>query len=139
MNFGMITLNLNMVIKHDYVTWILIALLCILKQDFYKDIAGDVDNWFDTSNYDKKDKRPPPIGKNKKVIGIFKEESGGKIMTEFCALRAKAYVYKLDDDTEMKRAKSTNKCIVKREITFKNYVDALFNDKVIVRSVTILY
>ena len=135
----MITLNLNMVIKHDYVTWILIALLCILKQDFYKDIAGDVDNWFDTSNYDKKDKRPPPIGKNKKVIGIFKEESGGKIMTEFCALRAKAYVYKLDDDTEMKRAKSTNKCIVKREITFKNYVDALFNDKVIVRSVTILY
>ena len=114
-------------------------MLCILKQDFYKDIAGDVDNWFDTSNYDKKDKRPPPIGKNKKVIGIFKEESGGKIMTEFCALRAKAYVYKLDDDTEMKRAKSTNKCIVKREITFKNYVDALFNDKVIVRSVTILY
>ena len=55
-------------------------------------------------------------------------------MTEFCALRAKAYAYKLDDDTEMKKAKGTKKSIVKRELTFKNYVDALFNDKVIIRS-----
>ena len=55
-------------------------------------------------------------------------------MTEFWALRAKAYSYKLDDDTEMKKAKGTKKCIVKREITFKNYADALFNDEVIIRS-----
>ena len=55
-------------------------------------------------------------------------------MTEFCALRAKAYAYKLDDDTEMKKAKGTKKCIVKREITFKNYADALFNDEVVIRS-----
>ena len=52
----------------------------------------------------------------------------------FCALRAKAYACKLDDDTEMKKAKGTKKCIVKREITFKNYADALFNDEVIIRS-----
>ena len=106
----------------------------IKTEDFYKDIASDVERWFDTSNYDKKDKRPLPIGKNKKVIGMFKDELGGKIMTEFCALRAKAYAYKLDDDTEMKKAKGTKKCIVKREITFKNYADALFNDEVIIRS-----
>ena len=106
----------------------------IKTEDFYKDIADDVERWFDTSNYDKKDKRPLPIGKNKKVIGMFKDELGGKIMTEFCALRAKAYAYKLDDDTEMKKAKGTKKCIVKREITFKNYVDALFNDEVIIKS-----
>ena len=55
-------------------------------------------------------------------------------MTEFCALRAKAYAYKLNDDTEMKKAKGRKKCIVKREIIFKNYVDALFNDEVIIRS-----
>ena len=103
-------------------------------EDFYKDIAGDVERWFDTSNYDEKGKRPLPIGKNKKVIGKFKDELGRKIMTEFCALRAKAYAYKLDDDTEMKKAKSTKKCIAKREITIKNYADALFNDEVIVRS-----
>ena len=65
---------------------------------------------------------------------MFKDELGGKIMTEFCALRAKAYTYKLDDDTEMKKTKGTKKCLVKREITFKNYVDALFNDEVIIRS-----
>ena len=52
----------------------------------------------------------------------------------FCALRAKAYACKLDDDTEMKKAKSTKKCIVKREITFKNYADTLLNDEVIIRS-----
>ena len=79
----------------------------IKREDFFKDIADDVERWFDTSNYDKKDKRPLPIGKNKKVIGMFKDELGGKIMKEFCALRAKAYVYKLDDDTEMKKAKCT--------------------------------
>ena len=106
----------------------------IKTEDFYKDIAGDVERWFDTSNYDEKDERPLSIGKNKKVIGIFKDELVGKIMTEFCALRAKAYAYKLDDDTEMKKAKGTKKCIVKREITFKNYADALFNDEVIIRS-----
>ena len=101
----------------------------IKTEDFYKDIVGDVERWFDASNYDKKDKRPLPIGKNKKVIGMFKDELGGKIMTEFCALRAKAYAYKLDDDTEMKKAKGTKKCTVKREITFKNYADTLFNDR----------
>ena len=57
-----------------------------------------------------------------------------KIMTEFCTLRAKAYAYKLDDDTEIKKAKGTKKCIVKRVIKFKNYADALFNDEVVIRS-----
>ena len=105
----------------------------IEAEDFYKDIASDVERWFDTSNYDEKDKRHLPIGKNKKVIGMFKDELGGKIMTEFCALRAKAYPYKLNDDTEMKKAKGTKKCILKKEITFKNYADALFNEEVIIR------
>ena len=55
-------------------------------------------------------------------------------MTEFCALRAKTYAFKLDDDTEMKKAKGTKKCMVKRQLMFENYKDALFNDKIIVRS-----
>ena len=104
----------------------------IKTEDFYKDIASDVERWFDTSNYDKKDNRH--LGKNKKVIGLFKDELGGKIVTEFCALRAKAYTYKLDDDTEHKKAKGTKKCIIKRELMFENYKDSLFKDKVIIRS-----
>ena len=106
----------------------------VKTEDFYKDIASDVERWFDTSNYDEKDKKPLPIGKNKKVIGLFKDELGGKIMTEFCALMAKAYAYKLNDDTKMKKANCTKKCVLERQITFKNYVDALFNDEVIIKS-----
>ena len=106
----------------------------IKTKDFYKDIADDVERWFDTSNYDEKDKRPLPIGKNNKVIGLFKDELGGKIMIEFCALRAKAYANKLYDDIENKKAKGAKKCIIKREITFKNYTDALFNDRILIKS-----
>ena len=61
--------------------------------------------WFDTSNYDENDKRPVPIGKNKKVISLFKEELGGKIMTEFVVLRAKAYAYLKKDASEHKKTK----------------------------------
>ena len=63
----------------------------IKTEDFYKDIANDVEKWFNTSNYDKNDKKPLPIGKNKKVIGMFKDELGWKIMDKTCMLRAKAY------------------------------------------------
>ena len=68
----------------------------IITEYFFEDISDDVEKWFGTSNYDKNDKRPLPIGKNKKVPGLFKDELGGKIITEFVALRPKAYVY-LDD------------------------------------------
>ena len=36
----------------------------VITQDFFVDISGDVERWFDTSNYDENDKRPLPIGKN---------------------------------------------------------------------------
>ena len=85
----------------------------IKTEDFYKDISNDIDKWFDTSNFNKNDNRPLEIGKNKKVIGKFKDELGGKIMTEFCALRAKAYAYKLDDDVEKKKEKGTKNVLYK--------------------------
>ena len=52
----------------------------IKSEDYYRDITNDVERWFDTSNYDKNDDRPPPIGINKKVIVLFKVGLGGKIM-----------------------------------------------------------
>ena len=73
----------------NYVTCILTALLFVLKLKIYKDIIDDVEKWFDTSNYSKDDKRPLPIRKNKKVIGLFKDELGGKIIIESVGLRAK--------------------------------------------------
>ena len=56
---------------------------------------------------------------NKKVISLFKDELGVKIITEFCALGAKTYAYLLDDDREYEKAKGTNKWVIKRKLMFK--------------------
>ena len=120
-------------------------MLFILKLKIYEDIANDVGRWFDTSDYNenKTGKRPLPISKNKKVIGLFKDELGGKIMEEFCALRAKTYAYLIngynDDDYDKekiinKKAKGTKECVIKRRVLFENYKDCLFNNTVILRS-----
>ena len=63
----------------------------IKTEDFYKDIANDVEEWFDTSNYRKDYNRPLLVGWNKKVISLFKDELGEKIMKEFVGLRAKKW------------------------------------------------
>ena len=51
----------------------------------------------------------------------MKDELGGKIMIEFVGLRAKTYVYLLDDYNEDKKAKGTRKCVIKRKVKFGNY------------------
>ena len=79
-------------------------------------------------------KSPLQIGVNKKVIGMFKDKLGGKIMKEFCALRAKTYTYLMEDDSEMKKAKGVKRCVVKRRLMFENYKDSLFNNKTIMQS-----
>ena len=70
------------------------------------------------SNYNENDKRPLVIGKNKKVIGLFKDELWGRIMKEFCALRAKTCSYLMDDNSEVKKSKGTKQCVIKRELMF---------------------
>ena len=81
------------------------VIINIKTEDFYKDIANDVEKRFDTSNYEVN--RPLPIGKNKKVIGLMKDQLGGKIITEFVTLRPKTYAYLTDDCKEDKKAKGT--------------------------------
>ena len=76
---------------------------------------------FDTSNYEVH--RPLPKGKNEKVIGLMKDELGGKNMTEFVALRPKTS-YSMDDDSEAKKAKGTKKCVIKM-FKFNDYKDCL--------------
>ena len=90
----------------------------IKTEDFYKDIADDVEKRFDTSNYEFD--TPLPTGKNKKVIGLKKAELGGKIMTEYIALRPKNYSYLTDDCEKDKKAKGTKKCVIKRELRFND-------------------
>ena len=104
----------------------------IKTNDFYEGIASDVENRFDTSNYEVN--RPLPTGKYKRVIGLMKDELGGKIITEFVTLRPKTYSFLTDDGKEDKKAKGTKKCVIKRIIKFNDYKKRLLNDKVILKS-----
>ena len=110
----------------------------IKTETFYEDIADSAEEWFSTSNYDKKDKRPLPIGINIKVIGMFKGELGRKIMEEFAASKQR-HIHTNDEDYEKnkiisKKAKGIKKCAIKRELIFDNYKEFLFDNKIILKS-----
>ena len=83
----------------------------IRTEDFYRDIAEDVEARFDTSGY--VPDRPLPIGENKKVIELMKDELGGEIMKEFISLRPKMYSYRVKN-SEPKKCKGIKKCVVKQ-------------------------
>ena len=71
----------------------------IKTNDIYEDVAEDVETRFDTSNYElecNSIERSLPKGKNKNVIGLMKDELGGKIMAKFVGLRAKTYSYLIE-------------------------------------------
>ena len=99
----------------------------IKTEDFYKDIANDVEKKYDTSNY--ACERLLPIGKNKKVIGLMKDELGGKIMKEFVGLKPKCYANLMGDNKVDKKAKGTKKHVIKRCIMFENYDECLKEKK----------
>ena len=109
-------------------------MLLIFLRRLFENINNDVERWCDTSNYDENDKRPLPMGMNKKVLGMFKDELGGKIMKELCALRAKTYVHFMDDDIEKKKTKGLKRFVIKRRLMFGNYKDSLFNNNTILKS-----
>ena len=104
----------------------------IKTEDVYEDIANDVEKRFDISNYEVD--RPLPKGKNKKLNGLMKDELGGKIITEFVALRPKTYAYLTDDCKEDKNAKGTKKCVIKRVIKFNDYKDYLLYDEIVLKT-----
>ena len=115
----------------------------IKTEDFFEDISNDVERWFDISNYDKNNKWPLPISKNKNVPSLLKDELERKIITEVVALRPKTYAYLIDgyddDDYEKnkiinKKTKDTKKCVIKQKLMFENYKNCLFNNKTVYRS-----
>ena len=104
----------------------------IKTNDFYEDISQDVNERFDTSNYTFD--RPLAKGINKKVIGLMKDELGGGIITEFVALRPKTYSYITKDFIELKKAKGTKKCVVKKMLRFSDYKKCLFGNEPMLKS-----
>ena len=107
---GLPILELSKILIYEF--WYDYDIECTKADDIYKDIAEDVETRFDTSN-DELD-RPLAKGKNKKVIGLMKDELGGKIMIKFVGLRAKTYSYFIDYGSEDKKAKGTKKCAIKK-------------------------
>ena len=95
-------------------------IIYIKTEDFFEDISNDIEKWFDTSNFDKNHKRTLPIGKNKEVPCLFKDELRGKRIIESVAPRPKTYAYLDDDSNEHKKAKGTKKCVIK-QLMFKNF------------------
>ena len=93
----------------------------IKTDDFYSDIEGDVDFYFDTSNLDGIDIKRV----NKKVPGTMKDECGGRIISKFIGLRAKLYSYKMDCGDVKNRCTGVKKCVSKR-ITFEDFENVLF-------------
>ena len=91
--------------------------------DIYKDITEDIEKRFDTSIYEVG--RPLPMGKNRKVIGLMKNELGGQIMKKFVELQRKTYSYLKDNDDDYKNAKDTKRCVVKRRPNFQNYKNCI--------------
>ena len=110
-------------------------IMLIKTEDFYKDIADDVGKRFDSSNYDDECDRPLPKGKNKKLIRLFKDElGGGKITIEFVALSLKTYSYLTDDCKVDKKAKGTNKCVIKRRLKFNDYKHCLLSNEIVLKT-----
>ena len=61
----------------------------------------------------------------------MKDELGGNIITEFVAIRPKTYSYLMGDGRNDKKAKRTNKCVIKRRLKFNDYKDCLLNNEII--------
>ena len=99
----------------------------IETNDVYEDFYED-EYLLDFSDYPKDSKFFDPA--NKKVVGKMKDEFKGKIVREFIGLRSKMYSLIYVDNEENKKAKGVNKNVVKN-IRHKEYVDVLFNIKMI--------
>ena len=110
----------------------------IETEDFYKDIAGDVKDKFDTSDYPENHPSGIPTGENKKVLGMMKDEAAGKIIKEFVGLRSKLYSFVMDDGGETKKCKGIKKQVVERSIRHEHYKTCLTTGKELLRKQNIL-
>ena len=110
----------------------------IKTKDFYKDISLDVEKMFDTSNYPKEHPSGIKTGINKKVIGMMKDECGGKQIKEFVGLRSKLYTYIKSDGEEEKKCKGIKKKVIKNKIKFEDYKNCLFDEKEETRKINLI-
>ena len=99
----------------------------IETDDVYEDFKQNSE-LFDFSGYDRK--HPNFSDANKKVVGRFKDELNGHIMTEFVGLRSKMYAFTTSLGEVKKTAKGIKRNVIKNELTFQDYKDQIFNPDV---------
>ena len=101
----------------------------IQKEDFYQDISKDIKRKFDTSDYPEKHSSGIKTGINEKVIGKFKDEAAGKQIIHFVGLRPKLYSFKVEDNSETRKAKGVKKNVIKNTLSLEDYKKCLFSEK----------
>uniref|UniRef100_A0A2S2N890 DNA-directed DNA polymerase n=1 Tax=Schizaphis graminum TaxID=13262 RepID=A0A2S2N890_SCHGA len=97
--------------------------------DFYEDLINNANllDRMDTSNLPQD--HPCYIAERKKIPGLFSDETNGLIMTEFCALRAKSYAYKIEGRRKEEiKAKGIRGYVLKKHMTFDDHKRCLFDD-----------
>ena len=106
------------------------SLACEIKtKDFHKDINPDIEKRFDTSDYPTNNPFGIKTGLNSKVLGMFKDEAGGKQIVDFVGFRVKFYSYKMRDGSENKKCKGVSKNVTTRSIELDDYRECLFSRK----------
>ena len=111
----------------------------IQSDDFYEDISEDIEDKFDTSDYPTDQKSGILTGVNKKVIGMFKDEVAGQQITHFVGLRPKLYSFKIENNREdVRKCKGIKKNVVKKSLSFQQYVQCLFSGEKQMKSMKII-
>ena len=101
------------------------VIIHVTTADISTDMLQDLDD-YDTSNYQAD--HPLFSTANKKDIGKFKDELGGKVMAEFVGIRPKMYSYAGEESG--KRAKGVKKSVLKKTISHDDYRTCLLEKKV---------
>ena len=76
--------------------------------------------------------RPLPMGMNKKVISLMKDEMGGSVIKEFITLNPKVYAYKYIKENEIKedkKCKGIKRSVVLNNLSFDDYMQTLITNK----------
>ena len=102
------------------------------------DISADVKHRFDTIDYPPDHPSGIPFGFNKTVVGMFKDEAGGKVINEFVGLRAKLCSFKIFEGEESKKCKGVKKSVVKKSIAHEDYKKCLFTGKEQLRKMNVI-
>ena len=139
MTFITTILRLNMRITQNYSSRALtLSHMKLRSKIFYKDINPDIEKRFDTSDYPTNHPSDIKTELSSKVLGIFKDDAGGKQIVEFVGLRAKLYSYKMLDGSEDKKCKGVSKNVRKRSIQFDDYLECLFSRKKQYRNMNVM-